>query len=117
MADDTLLNANTSTGSKYRDKDGRGPGSAHTQVIGIDLAIGGATEDLMNGVMPTGKVSDTPESYNDGDKKPVSLTPEGYLRVAIAKSNLENDWQVYLAASPWGGDDIPWEGQGEISYV
>jgi hypothetical protein len=54
MADNTILNTNTTTGDTIRDIDRAG---VKTQVVTLDL--GGTTESLMAGVMPVAKTEDS----------------------------------------------------------
>lgn len=58
----------------------------------------------------TAEVSSTGESYEDGQSKPLSLTPQGRLRVSIeapvvnffASKNPWGDFKPTFGFSPWG---------------
>lgn len=49
MADNTTLSVAVGAGDSVRDRDRAG---VKTQIVGLDLTIGGASETLMNGTMP-----------------------------------------------------------------
>ncbi len=54
-----------------------------------------------DGSMQVGAVvNDTPNSYNPGDVKALSLTPEGRLRISSTPSDLSQCWQTTLD-DPW----------------
>ena len=64
----------TAPGDTIRDKD---RGGVKTQIFGLDLAVGGAAESLMNGYMPTALA--TGPQLTQGTQ--VSAQPHGALRV------------------------------------
>lgn len=55
--------------------------------------------------MAGGMVNDTPQSYNDAEAHPLSLTPQGRLRVSSVQSDNLFIWQNTFN-NPWGDDNI-----------
>lgn len=61
------------------------------------------------GPMVQGLVNDTPDTYIAGVIQPLSLTPEGRLRVSSVPSSINQVWQETFSANPWGEtDDSLW---------
>ena len=64
--------------------------TGNTSLASIDTKLTSLTiQDGGSSLTIDGKVSDTPESYTAGDYKPLSLTPEGRLRVSVVDANTE----------------------------
>jgi hypothetical protein len=80
MADNTILNANTTVGDTIRDIDHSG---VKTQVVTLD--IGGSTEQLISGVMPVAKTEDS------GLNKPLQVNEE--LELTTNDHELKNEMQ------------------------
>lgn len=65
-------------------------------------------------VQASGLVSEAPQSLNDGDTQPLSLTAQGRLRVSSIQADIERVWQS-TTADPWGSLNNQWD-LGEL-YV
>ena len=59
-------------------------------------------------------VSDTSENFNPDTTHPLSITPEGNLRVSVTNFNVLGIWSN-IFDNPWKDDLNPWK--EEIRYV
>lgn len=67
----------------------------------------GDSATAISGPMVQGVVNDTPSSYIVAAIQPLSLTPEGRLRVSSVNSDIKQAWQNTFDDS-WPGDGL-WE--------
>lgn len=72
-----------------------------TTLLGL-LLTQGASAAAATGPMVVAKISDSSEAYRDGTVEPISLTPDGRLRVAtIGESSNYTPWG---SSETWGSD-------------
>lgn len=78
----------------------------------------GAAGTTATGPMVQGVVNDTPNSYVAGELRPMSMTPEGRLRVSTAPSYIDDVWNMTFDG-PWAagaGWSVPSAGQAGMSW-
>lgn len=79
--------------------------ASNTTLALLTLAQNAAAADQA-GPMVQGRVSDSPESYTAATIQPLSLTPEGRLRVSSVEADITRVWQQTFD-DPWTFSD-PW---------
>lgn len=85
------------------------PDSTGKKTSTVQVTRADATVVEIQDMQARGLVTDTPSTLIDGDIQPLSLTPQGRLRVSTVQADIEKIWQ-----STW---DNPWDDVADQWFV